>query len=62
MDYSTYYSSAPQPYPFMGMPPTPNFSHGLDPETIRSIVRPLPTHACMMTMLRGSSSCTRSLN
>lgn len=40
MDYS-YFSAAPQPYHFMGMPPNgfPHAGTGVDPETIRSIVR-----------------------
>lgn len=36
MDYS-YFNAPPPPY-FMGMPPTNTFAHGVDPDTIRSIV------------------------
>lgn len=38
MDYKyTYFNAAPQPYPFMGMPPS-GLPLNVDPETIRSIV------------------------
>ncbi|KAF2477255.1 uncharacterized protein BDR25DRAFT_276985 [Lindgomyces ingoldianus] len=40
MDY-TYFSAAPQPYPFMGMPPSAFPRTGVDPDTIRSIQEPL---------------------
>ncbi|XTI90144.1 hypothetical protein V2W45_1332348 [Cenococcum geophilum] len=43
MDYAAYFSTGPpQPYHFIGLPPTPTYSHSVDHDTIRSI-EPLDT-------------------
>ena len=38
MDYAYFSTGPPQPYHFIGLPPTPTYSHSVDHDTIRSIV------------------------
>jgi len=42
MDYAYFSTGPPQPYHFIGLPPTPTYSHSVDHDTIRSI-EPLDT-------------------